>query len=248
MRKSRAIRTGLAAVLAAACGLGPAKADEAPPQPATVRVEVQMVSVAVADAPGLIATLKDDRTAAEAFARVQEMLAQGRAELLGWPILWLRSSPTPGLESRTGLSESSEEIQYPVHPEQPPEDEAQWGAPTPTSIQTRNAGIRVEVGAAVPEDGRTISIDLVSSCVRLLGFDEHRVQRSALGIEGRIQRPSFWSSRTETSLNVAPGRPTLIGVVKVHTPEPRFELFILRARATTEPRGADVPVPAPSPK
>src|SRR5258708_33621843 len=76
----------LASCLAVAAGVGGARvsrADEAASALARVRVEVQMVSVSVADARGLVPALQDRKTALEAFARVQEMLAQDKATLVG---------------------------------------------------------------------------------------------------------------------------------------------------------------------
>ena len=81
----------LAALIAAAWPADPvARADDAMPQ-ASIRVDVQMVSVSPAAALSLVPALSDEKTTEEANARLQKMIANDEATLLGWPVLWLRN-------------------------------------------------------------------------------------------------------------------------------------------------------------
>src|SRR6266478_6427257 len=86
-------------------------ADTEPP-PANVRVEVQIVSIAPATAIKLVPELLDEKTAPEACARVQQMLAREEAKLLGWPVLWVK-------QGDRSLNESIEEIRYSTEFEPP---------------------------------------------------------------------------------------------------------------------------------
>src|SRR3954471_20530803 len=69
----------------------------------TVRVEVQMVAVPMADALHLVPRLRRPETFAAAEARVQALLAGGGAELLGWPVVQMVSG-------EKGVAESVEEL------------------------------------------------------------------------------------------------------------------------------------------
>ena len=93
-----------------------------------------------------------------------------------------------------------------------------------------------------------IDLALVPQFVRHLGFDEHHVQRSPLGIEGILMQPKFSTTKFWTQSLVSTERPVLAGSFVFQKPEPHVELFILRASKKLLPREADVPAPRPLPQ
>lgn len=243
--------------ITAVCGaIGPGAygADPSPALPWSVRVEVQMVSVSMEDARNLVPALTNDQTAQVASDRLQEMLALDRAVLLGWPMTWTRGTSSASGEPRRAVGESVREIRYTSSYEPFRETfsplpwlfKARWGFASPSTFDTRDTGSVLEVeAAAVEAGGRIIALNLVPQVVRFLGFDEHRTQRSPLGIEGIMTQPKFWTSKSTMQLRVANDRPTLVGSFVVPKPEPHVELFILRAQATTLPPEANLPDPKP---
>jgi len=208
---------------------------------ASVRVDVQMVSVSTAVALQLVPALADEKTAEKAFAEVQEMLARGDATLLAWPVLWVRSGAR-------AFSESIEEFRYPV-PFNPPPDPSRsfkiasvpqevypsWGEAVPTSFETRNIGAVLEVQSTVIAEGGTIDLALDAQFGRPVRGRQYVLQRSPLGIQGLMERPEFAESKVTTLLRLRSGLPHLLSVFVMANPEPHLELFIVRATATSAP-------------
>ncbi|MBC7820678.1 MAG: hypothetical protein IAG10_27655 [Planctomycetaceae bacterium] len=218
---------------------------QAEPSPTSVRVEVQMVSISTADALRLVPAFRDEKTVAEANARLQQMLAREEATLLGWPVTWT------GNRGRS-VSETVEEFKYPTEFDPPQGGGGRfvvpwpvgptWGEEVPTAFETRNVGCTLEAETAVEADGRTIALVLHAQFVRFLDFRRYRKQASALGIEGVLVQPQFFRTSTKSALRVRNGQPTLLSVFVVPKPEPHVELFIVRATATLP--GAPAPIPS----
>ena len=231
-----------------------ARADDAVPQ-ASIRVDVQMVSVSPAAALSLVPTLSDDKTIEEANARLQKMIANDEATLLGWPVLWLRNGiaadrnlglnplePSPPEVTEQNSSQTIEECRYPTEFDPPQMDQRwfgrqrpvrpTWGAIVPTTFETRNLGNSLEAQAEVDADGRTILIVFAESLTRLLKFEHFRNQTSPLGIEGEMVQPRFIVSSSRNRIRLRNGKPTLLNVFVFSEPKPHVELFLVRAKAT----------------
>ncbi len=243
-------------------------ADEA--TPANVRIDLQMVSVSMADSLTLIPALRDAKTASTGWDRLQEMLANGQATLIDWPILWVRNAMVekrdgplgagglempPFMGSRS-TSKNVEECRYPsdfgpplgpqtviippIGPEEPIRPE--WeGSLIPTAFETRDTGPTLELDASIEAEGRVVSVNLAAEYARLFGFRKWQKQASPIGIVGSVSTPEFVSSRVRNLLHVIHDRPTLVNVAVVPKPEPHVELSILRARVMLFPREAATP-------
>jgi hypothetical protein len=207
------------------------------PVPASIQVDVQMVSISFGDAAQLAPAFQERKTAAAAWARLQEMIAQGQAKLLAWPRVWMQSGGK-------SLSEGNLEYRYPTEFRPPdvatvfargPIISPTWGANTPTAFENKNLGSTLEVEAKVEPGGEVISIDLKSQWARLASTREWLAQSSPLGIAGVIQQPDFQESKITARFRVRRGQPVLAGIFVVPEPEPHVELHILHARATLLP-------------
>lgn len=224
-------------------------ADEPDRVPASVRVDVQMVSISIPEAEQLVPALRDRKTAEAAWTRLQQMIAQDEAKLLAWPVLWLQSSIFGWVDSST---ESVEEVRYateftpPDSPSifgRPPRISPTWGPSVPTAFETRNVGATIEAHVAVAPGGKAVKLDLSSQFVRLEGFRVWHVQRSPLGIAGVQQQPIFQKAEIYSHLHVQQGQPMLVGVFVFSQPEPHVELHILHARVKLLPPSAVTPPP-----
>jgi hypothetical protein len=202
-----------------------------------------MVSLSVADARALVPEFQTRQKASVAWTRLQVMIAQGQAELLAWPIVWLRTDSH-------GTSESCLENRYPTEytPPQIPQTfsisvppaspTSLWGADTPTAFETRNTGATVDVTALkAARDGADVELAIVSGFSRQIRTREWRIQKSPLGIEGVVTQPDFQTSKATTRLWAHRGEPLLIGVFLQSEPVPYVELHILHARSTLLPPG-----------
>lgn len=201
---------------------------------ASIRVDVQMVGISPVAALSLVPALSDERTIEEANARLQKMIANDEATLLGWPVLWLQSG-------NQSVTMTAEECLYPTEFDPPQEGgmfgrskpvRPAWGESVPTTFETRDLGCHLETQAEVGDDGGTISLSLDLFYLRLLGFDRFRKQTSPLGIEGELSQPRFFRSAARNWIRVRNGHLALLNVFVVPKPEPHVELFIVRAKAT----------------
>lgn len=235
---------GLAALAAVDQPTARSQDAPAPPPPARVRVDVQMVSIPVAEAGRLIPAFQNRQTANEAWNRLQTMITNAEATLIGWPVAWAMNGERAVFESLT-------EDRYPTEPMPPNAPHSgfasarwtgpTWGPHTPSAFETRNTGATLEAEATVRQDGKVISLNLVSQYMRRIATREWHTQTDPLGIAGVQQQPEFLTSKVTVFLDVRRDQPYLIGTFVVAEPQPHVELFILRARATLLPPNAFPP-------
>lgn len=233
-------RLAILALLAGVALVPPRARTEAPSPPATIRADMQMVSVSPAAARQLIPAFEDSKTAPDAWTHLQEMIGSGEAKLIAWPIVCLQS----GARADAG---SFVEQRYPTEFNFPsgvssfaplPTLTPTWIPTTPTGFETRNVGVTFEVQAWVEAEGQVIDLRLVSQFVRPAGFQYWRSQKSPLGSYGLQQQPYFQTANVTTQMHVHRGQPALAGVFVFAEPEPHVELHILHARATLLPPSA----------
>jgi hypothetical protein len=216
------------AVLGLLTAANPAIANELK---ASVRVDVQVIGISPDRAVSLIPALLDEATMLEARARLQKMIAAGEATLLGWPLVYVSSH-------ERSVSETNEECRYPVEfdPPQLPGIFGRakpflptWGEANPTTFETTNLGISLEVEALAGNDQRTFVLKVAGARKQQLGMKQFRKQASDLGVEGVMEQPEFLVSKITTQLSVRDGQPVLLHVSVVQKPKPYVELWILRA-------------------
>lgn len=224
--------------------------DVIPRHPAArIRMDVQMVSIPVAEAGRLVPAFLNRKTANDAWTRLQVMITKGEAKLIGWPVVWTQNG-------QRGVSESITEHRDPTQPpppnypqpipapQTPPWIGPTWGPWTPSAFETRNTGCTLEAEPIVEEDRKVISLNLTAQHVRRIATREWHTQADPAGVSGVQQQPEFRTSTITTSLDVRHDEPILIGTFVVAEPQPHVELFILHAKATKLPADAFPSPPA----
>jgi len=210
---------------------------DAPSPPASVRADVQMVSIPPAEAAQLVPALQSSKTAPAAWTRLQEMIGRGEATLLGWPVVWLQNGVRSTAED-VWEKRSPAEFNPPQEPTvfgQPPLHFPTWGTSVPTAFETREVGCKLDVEATVEPGGRIVDLTFQSQHVRDAGTHEWHTQKSPAGVVGIEQTPIFQTECVTTTLRVHCDQPVLVGVFVLSEPTPRVELHILHARVTLLP-------------
>jgi hypothetical protein len=100
----------------------------------------------------------------------------------------------------------------------------------PTTFETRNLGITLEIEPIVSTDGRTIDLSLVPQHVCLLGMRKTEIELKSSRKKVVVEQPEIMSIRLTTSLQVKDGEHTLLGVFKINGPVDHMEFFILHTQ------------------
>jgi type II secretory pathway component GspD/PulD (secretin) len=170
--------------------------------------------------------------------KVQKLLADGTARLIGWPMLLTQSGQRAQIEN-------VDEVRYPtefdagglaVHIDDkdgmPTKEHLNLRGveshPIPTSFETRKTGVTLEVEPLISEDGQMISLNLVPQHVRLIGMKKHTVELKGDG-SVVVEQPDFDTKKLQTSLRVRNGGHVLLGTFTTEAPPDHLELFILKA-------------------
>lgn len=211
-----------------------------------VKVDVQIVAVPVADALVLIPRLRKQEESVQATKDVQSMIAEGGAELLGWPIVRCETVPDT---MDSGSTSSIEIVKYPVeflppqipggvvHPprEAPPlQERLSPSIAQPTAFDTREVGHRLEVTALV-EDERHLRLELEYELVQLQAMEPVLGARSERPEDQRIVQPRFYRVRSGAHVTLPNDGRALLGTSVERGPRPRMILFLLHAVATPSP-------------
>jgi len=204
------------------------------PPPWNVHVEVQMISLPMAEGARLATDLRRPDTFTAAEERLAALLATGEAKLLGWPTV----------ETTTGTratSESIAEIQYegPINmggcftpPDWRPPPNIHDPRPTvPTFFETKNTGATLQVGASIGGPRHDIDLSLSARLVRFKAMQPPIGARTG----GRYTRPEFSTMDVRTDLTLPNGGGMLLGIFVEKQAEPRMVFFILHAAALPQP-------------
>ena len=211
-----------------------------------VRCELLVVRVAQAEGMRLHPILRSERVAA-GVGELRAMIANGKAELVGAPLLLTTSGGR-------GVTETIEEIRFatefdppvgpgrfnvspaaqlqpqkPVHPVIrliPPID-------VPTAFETRNVGVTLEIEPTVASDGRTIEVNIVHQYSSHEGVT--RLFSTTGGHDWRYQQPAFRTLGTTTSVTCISGEWRLLNASVLGAPA-RMEFFLIRVSAIPTPR------------
>jgi hypothetical protein len=201
----------------------------------TVTVDVQMVDVPQKQALQLLPALRSgDATKVEgALAQIQQLISTGAATLVGWPMVTM-------LDGERGVVETIVEERYPTEfgPPQSPEKRFQKDEKpvefdlAPTAFETRNTGTTLEVESMVLGGGKNILINVVPQRVLLANMKNFHTGKAKDGGVVNIDQPIFHTVKLTSEQIVQNGRPALIAVHVLPTPEHPVEFFIARAVAT----------------
>jgi len=206
-----------------------------------IRVELQVVALPDALAVPLVAELMDEKKIDPAYARIQELLANGTAKLIGWPIVTTHSG-------ERATAEATREIRYASEYNPPtvsftpsvstteilkiePKADVTLFEATPSRFDSRNTGVYLEVEPTVSPDGKTIAVNVVPQHVRLVGFEKITIEKPETGGKVVVEQPQFDTMKVTTQLTLRNGQRVLMGVYRVSEPPNHLEFFILKAEA-----------------
>lgn len=204
----------------------------------TITAECKMIVVPQKDAISLINEFNDDAKAEAAWERVNKMVEEGKADLVGNLIV-------KGAEGKRLITECIEEMKYgtefepPQLPTKLPEGkelEALKAWPligiTATAFETRNVGTTMDLESTVSEDGSDIGFVAAPQHVRFQKWYKIDNGRLANGEHLFIEQPYFHTMKNTMSLRVKNGQKILAGSFRLPDSSTKsFELFLLTVKA-----------------
>ncbi len=203
-----------------------------------LRINVQMVAMPQPRGLQLLPELQSEEAlqVEGAVKRIQDMIAKNEARVTGWPHVVL-------FEGEQAVAESILEKRYPTEfdPPQQPQNFSPPKAATgpreaslvPTSFETRNTGVTLEIEETVVLDGgKRIGIRLNPMRVTLVSNETFATGVTKDGATTHVDQPQFASEKTTTTLVARNHEHILLAVHHLHTPENEIEFFILHVMAT----------------
>jgi hypothetical protein len=229
----------IAATLALAASLSAA------PPPWQVRVTFEIIGLDRATSFPLLGRLRAEQTAAAALRELDEMVSDGRAELIDRPSMLLGSNHRSACESTEEIRSGGErDIPHPPMNFEPTEQTKRrfidqrfpLGGPLLENFQTRNLGATAEVEATVSEDGSRISLYFDSQCILLERMQRFVGNTDESGFTWLQQQPWFTTARLQTQLTLRSGRRLFLAdFAAADVPRPRTIVFLVSASAQRIP-------------
>lgn len=244
----------LAALLVLDCGIGVANTVSA-----QVTFDLLVVDLPDASAFTLVPELRDPRRAAKAVQRVMKMIAEKKATLVGWPIITTKSGiramaeqlgefrfaaqyDAPGHATITEVyPDSAGTPGAPIVPVDPKDSPLESPKPAkitttdgtqggiPTTFDTRNLGVTLEIEAVLGPDPAFIETNLALQHIRFLGMKKIEIEQKGSGKKTIVEQPQFATNKVTTSLTIKDGDYSLLGVFKLPESPGQIELFILHS-------------------
>jgi hypothetical protein len=204
-----------------------------------ITAECQMVTLSQKLALPLVSELNDETKIEAAFARLQELIGKGDAQLVANIVAKAR-------DGEKIISENVEELRYatqfnpPQVPEKAPENlEVLKAWPvvgiTPTAFDTRHVGAVLELEVTVAGEAKAIHIAANPMHVRFLRWSKTDAGALADGKHLFVEQPIFHLVKSMSSLTVRNGQRVLLGVHKLPEPAETMELFLLKVSAAPAP-------------
>jgi hypothetical protein len=171
-----------------------------------------------------------------AWARLQDMIRNGEATLMAWPIVQT-------VDGAGGVSETALEKRYPTEFEPPREPQTfSVGPPQPPvhirpdtveglslAYETRNLGVTLEAWPVVLGEGRRLHLQLRVSRIELLRFEDFGYALTHYNTLVPAPEPLFFTAKSTLELKLQSGQRQLVGVHKLMKPENSIELHFIRA-------------------
>jgi hypothetical protein len=230
-------------------------AEEAPQK--VIFVEVQMIQVPNAKVPALVRELQNPQKRAAALKGLDEMVLQGTAKIVGWPMI-------TGISAQRAVVESINEFRYAVafgpggvqvgrafrNPVQavPNQLGGEEFTPVPTEFDTRYVGITLEAEPRVEPGSDVISLNVVPQHTRLKAMQKVKIERLEKKETVVVEQPEIESMRVTTHVRLKSGERMLLAMFPMSEPPGHTELFILGAEIMPEETTPVVPAGKPSPE
>jgi len=228
-----------------------AKAEEpvvAPPQKAAQALnlifDVQIVAIPQKLALPLVRELKDPRKIDEAWNKIQALLDDGTATLIGWPIIMTkgRGSPLNSFEAihvirypddfragGVGLYFPASDMRDSGAKERNREIDGTEFSAIPSVFQTRTIGVKLEIEATLLDDGKTINLNVTPEDSKLKGMRKVSLQRPGTGDTVTVDQPDFEVLRVSQNLLMKSGERFLLGASPITEPADHIEVLILHS-------------------
>jgi hypothetical protein len=218
-------------------------APDEPVLPANIQAELTIISVPKTDVLTLSAELKNPDTADAGYRELLAMLKKKTAKLVASPLVETKPGNRCVIES---IREFRYAIEFsPIDPAKaipakkpdpvkvlPLEPPPAVGV-TPTTFETRNVGVTVEMEPTLSPDGKTVDLQISAQLIELLGWDTISVEEKGELVQ-RIPQPRFHTNKVSTSMTVQVGQRVLAGVFEAPADPESNELFLLKI--TTRPQ------------
>lgn len=174
------------------------KAEEEVPRPVNCQLLLETFDLSREDFLGLLDGPGDD---AARYRQIAEWMAAGRAKLVTFTALTVRSGQRVALESVDEVNYATE-----LNPPQAEEDAA-----FPTAFETRDTGETLEVELTVGEDGQRANVNIVPHFCRLVKFADDFASPGRAN--SAVSQPRFARCRLTTSAALTMNRPRLLGTL-----------------------------------
>jgi general secretion pathway protein D len=213
--------------------------------PGEVFIDMLVVSIPDTTAVPLIEAFKDSTKTESTYRKVLELLQNKKARLIGWPNIRTRTGNRAVAENITEVRYAIEfdQNQRPAEPaaagaEAKKADEAAAAAAppgpqavpaigvVPTTFETRNAGVTLEIEPVIMDGGKMVSMQYAAQHVQLLGWDPVTVHEKEQ-VTVRIPQPRFHTNKVSSNSTLNSGERALIGVFRSGDAKDETELFIL---------------------
>jgi len=234
MNSRRLCGLSIVGIFLVCCSLN---ADE-PDSPLTIRTELFVVEVPQSTALAMRSQLTNDATVESAVQELLKMARSGAASLIGTAVTW-------NLSGERGVSEMNEEIRI-GSPFEPPQSPSRFErAPDigpaqvkafsnpfriemPTTFETRNAGLTLDVESTALDEGRYISLSYRVERVWFVGLRPTLIFNQS---NWRFTQPIYRNFRT-TSETIVHSRAWKLAAFNLDKGDtPRVELVLIRATA-----------------
>lgn len=215
----------------------------------TARVDVLIVSAPEEKVLPLLPRLRDPAQIEAAQAELLAMVARKEAVLEGWPDVLTHSGvravseaivehrypiefdPVSSSAHQTLQSSGSAPAAANTKPTQAAGDSPQnIEGVVPTTFETRNIGVTLEVEPVVSPDQKAVTISLVPQVVRFERNLEYPAGTTSRGEKLTVGQPLFTTSKVSTTVSLRDGERRLLHVGKANEDKPRVELFIVGAK------------------
>lgn len=236
------------------------------PEEFNIHIELLIVEVPNADAIKLLPQLRDAQQIQKACDTLLEMIGQKRALLIGWPTLITKSGNRAVTEN---INEVRYPIEFegggtvllsdaaaPNPPdaaapkeEKKPEEKTRpaptlsqgviHNDPIPTTFETRNAGVTLEIEPNLSTSDMIIDAQLAPQHVFFNGMEKHTV--GTADRQTTLEQPNFRTNKISTNISVRSGQPMLIGSFSAPDKEGWMELFVIKMTALRLPTKAAAP-------
>ncbi len=210
-------------------------------RPINIRIEMQIVAIPADVAVPLVGDLMKKEKIEAANTKIQELLTKGVAKLIAWPIVTTKSGYravveaidelryateySPPTVSFTPAANASETVKI------EPKADVTHLEGIPSSFETRNVGVTIEVEPVLSPDGKKIDLNLVPQHIRLKRFNKITIEKPSAGGTTTVEQPEFDTMKVTTSITLRNGQRILMGIFRTDEPPNHIELFILKAEA-----------------